>query len=154
MEKILKINCPKGKDVIYDEDTMSIRFIDIEPVQSESWDEFCKNHPNTKGEYVVHPGSIMKAETMDLRKSGWFSIFETKEDAEGIVAFMKLIRLHDEWVEGYSRKNAVVAIYYECDIDEICVASAWNTLWFPDFYSADKFIDCHRDLIMKAKRFI
>lgn len=154
MEKILKINCPKGKDVIYDEDTMSIRFVDIEPTRSESWEEFCKNHPNTKGEYVVHPGSIMQAESMDLRKGGWFSIFETKEDAEGIVAFMKLIRLHDEWVEGYGRNEAVASIYYEGNRDEIYISESWHTLWFPSFTLVDKFLDCHRDLIMKAKRFI
>lgn len=154
MKQTITINCPDGKKAVYNEKTHIVDFVDI-TTRSKSWEEFCKNHPDTKGEYAVLADSICNTGNSKLRgDSAWYTLFKTKEDAEGIVAFMKLVRLHDEWVEGIHRPQIVSAIYYDYIYDKFDVLNSSHILWFPNTKLALEFLDCHRDLIKKAKRFI
>ena len=102
MEQIIKIEVPEGKKAVYNESTKTIEFVDIEPIRSKSWEEFCKNHPNVSHEewcldnqrgYIAHYG-IKGCKRNNTHKT----LIATKEDAEGILALVQLTRLYDEWV--------------------------------------------------------
>lgn len=162
MEQKITIEVPEGKKAVYNEKTQVIEFVDIEPIRSRSWKEFCKNHPSTSNEfYIDNDGTILKFCGIIDRKN-CANHLSTKEDAEGILALIQLIRLHDEWVGDWKPAAArdykdYYAIKYDLLNANITVGEGWNTqhiLSFPVKEMAKEFLNCFRDLIEKAKRFI
>lgn len=156
MEQTIKINVPKSKKAVYNESTQIISFVDIEPIRSKSWEEFCKNNPNNADEYGVYADSIIKSVNPNLRTiHNFHNLFKTKEDAEGIVAFMKLVRLHDDWINDWKPINRWYSI---CVYNNEIVVKDWICLQyllsFPTENLAQDFLNCFKDLIEKAKKFI
>lgn len=156
----ITIEIPEGKvakQVTNPDGSITISYVDKEPIRSKSWEEFCKNHPKCGGEfYITSSSSILGM------NRGWNRHFEdasnclaTKEDAEGILALIKLTRLHDEWLpDEYDQKACIVI--YKCD-NEIGISTIFankKLLSFPTSEMAHEFIKCFKDLILKAKKFI
>ena len=167
MKQTIEIEVPEGKEVIYDKDTKSIKFIDKKPIRSKSWYEFCINHPNTSGEWYFDTDKTTFTDK-PLNLSRRFTPFtlKNKEDAEGIIAFIQLIRFRDEWVGDWNIADveredgewfAIKFIYKDChqgSIDVVIKYLECDILTFPTEELAQEFINCFKDLIEKAKRFI
>ena len=90
-------------------------------------------------------------------------LFETKEDAEGILALIQLTRLHDEWVGDWQpnldKSSQILAGYsvaYKGYMGFGIINNFYihSLLCFPTQEMAQEFLDCFKDLIEKAKRFI
>lgn len=158
MEQTIKINVPEGKKAVYNESTQTIEFVNIEPVKSKSWEEFCKNHDEVKKEYFVNGLSdIEKFNTTSRGNRLNANLLATKEDAEGILALIQLTRLHDEWVGNWKHKNGkpvytILRDMYNTLI--VVLAYKYQLLQFPTKEMAEEFFNCFGDLIEKAKKFV
>lgn len=164
MEQIIKINVPEGKVAVYDENAQTIKFVDKEPIRSKSWEEFCENHPDARGEYYITKFGDIDSPTChdeygEFRTGNAY--LAKKEDAEGIIALIQLIRLHDEWVGDWkpdyssSRFNAHSIHRYNGELNFCVLQENINSiLTFPTFEMALEFSCNFRDLLNKAKKFI
>lgn len=167
MKNQIVINIPEGKKAVQETDkdgNIIIKYVDVEPTRSKSWEEFCERHPYATGEFYFRVnGVISKVSSTDGvgKRSYWDICMASKEDAEGILALIKLTRLHDEWVgdwkPDYSEDKVIWQIYKRGNFGEINVLySDYNNklLSFPTHEMAQEFLDCFKDLIEKAKKFI
>lgn len=162
MEQKITIEIPEGKNyekTIDDNGNIVIKFVDKPKVKSKSWDEFCKNHTPGIEYYIGSNGVIIKTE---FTEKMYPNNFVTREDAEGNLALIQLTRLHDEWVDGWvpnwdwdSRTQTKYTVYYYCgNLTVDYTAFSKRLLVFPTEEMAIEFLDCFRDLIEKAKKFI
>lgn len=156
MIETIKINVPEGKKAVYDEATQTIKFVDIALIRSKSWAEFCKNHPNAASDRYIDPfGKIFQWDAYNRNSK---CLLKNREDAEGILALIQLIRLHDEWVGSwepdYKGKWFHSIYYYQNYIDVFDNRYNHNLLSFPTKEMAKEFLNCFKDLLEKAKRFI
>lgn len=163
MEQELVIKIPEGKKAIQQTDengNIVVSFVDVKPIRSKSWKEFCNNHPNYANEwYVTSYGNISFVSPDEYTATRTPAYLATKEDAEGILAFIQLIRLRDEWIgdwePDWAGKSSKFCIAYQSDMPAVI---EWTTfqhaLSFPKQDLAIEFLNCFRDLIRKAKRFI
>lgn len=156
MEQTIKINVPEGKKAVYNENTQTIEFVDLP--KSKSWKEFCINHPSTKGEYYITSNSTIHRVACGYRDQNNTSnnCLVSVEDAEAILALIQLTRLHDEWVEGsdYKKYDEKAYIYIENDTPHVCVGINHHFLDFPTSKMAREFLDCFKELIIKAKKYL
>lgn len=161
MEQIIKINVPDGKDVIYNEQTHTIEFVDKKPPRSKTWEEFVKNNPRILDteHYISSKGACETFCGGNDRTLDDKCYLNNKEDAEGIAALIQLTRLHDEWVGNwkpdYTDSTEKWNIYFLRDNLEISWSNSGKRfLTFPTRGVAKEFLDCFRDLIETAKKFI
>lgn len=145
MEKELNIIPPIGYEIDRQKSTFEkivFKKIDSFP---KTWKEYCslmkgKTVYYTDCNYVIISGF-----------SDSYNKFVTKKRAEQFIALGKLIQLRDYWVKNHKFKDAigiftwgdVVIVTNKCDINDFA-------LTFPTQEMADKFINCFRDLIIKA----
>ena len=152
----IDIDVRDGYELKYNPETRTIEEVKKESVRSRSWEEFCENHPYITKEYYINDNGLVYPITECNRTC--YNNLETKEDAEGILALIQLIRLHDEWVGGSKLVGNSYIIKYTLidDSYRIKLASAyWQTILnFPTKKMAEEFLKCFKDLIKKAKRFI
>lgn len=156
----ITIEVPEGKvakQVTNPDGSITISYVDKEPVRSKSWKEFCKNHRDSLKEesYIDTYGIIQSCKVRGRNFANWLA---TKEDAEGILALIQLTRLHDEWVEGsdYKKYQDKAHIYMSVNgtIPSIGVGVQYHLLDFPSTKMAYEFLECFNDLIEKAKKFL
>lgn len=115
------------------------------PESPKTWEEYC---------------SLMKGKTVCYTNCNTITVsgfsdahdkFATKKRAEQFIALGKLLQLRDYWVKNSKFKDAigiftwgdVLIVTNKCDINDFA-------LTFPTQEMADKFINCFRDLIIKA----
>lgn len=167
MEKIIKIDIPEGKvakQTINSDGSISISFVDKEPIRSKSWEEFCENHPIVLENeyYFCDDSSIRSTQSRKYDKTPRRFIdkifLSSKEDAEGVLALIQLTRLHDEWVGDWKPRfradpnAAIINTGNKLEVSVSCYCSA--LLLFPNKELAEEFLKCFKDLIEKAKKFI
>lgn len=165
MKQTITIEVPEGKTYKQTTDNdgnIIIQYIDKEPVRSKSWNEFCKNHPEVKNEYfITFDGRIASTSNYPRYPNNFANV----EDAEGIFALIQLTRLHDEWVGDWSicetgkANNYWYAVRTYIDDNKLSVIvmqyyKNYYLLSFPTYGMAKEFLECFKDLIEKAKRFI
>ena len=152
----IDIDVRDGYELKYNPETRTIEEVKKKPVRSKSWDEFCENHPYITKEYYINDNGLVYPITECNRTC--CNNLETKEDAEGILALIQLIRLHDEWVGGSKFVGDSYIIKYTLIDDSYrikLVSAYWQTILnFPTKEMAEEFLKCFKDLIKKAKRFI
>lgn len=155
----LNIEVPVGKDFFYNPETRTIVFVDKKSNRSRSWNEFCENHPNTRGEYLIDSDSnIIENLVNRNRVVGNENLLATKEDAEGVLALIQLKRLHKEWIGGWEpSERDYYGICYDIDkkgfLIKILIRDT-RVLMFPNREMGTEFLNCFRGLIEKAKNFI
>lgn len=81
-------------------------------------------------------------------------MLETREDAEGILALIQLTRLHDEWLPNDYEQNVCIIQRADNQIDISTHFYNKKLLTFPTKEMAAEFLECFRDLIEKARKFI
>lgn len=166
LENKITINVPSDKIAQQTTDengNIIIKFVDPEPIKSKSWREFCGNHPDISQEYQLDSnGGVALIGWSNHRR--WVEnrhLLQTEEDAEGILTLIQLTRLHDEWVGDWKREDSLklddcipYAIKGDGQSYDVIESSCHNILEFPSPEMADEFLECFRDLIEKAKKFI
>lgn len=159
----IDIDVRDGYELKYNPETRTIEEVKKEPVRSMSWEEFCKNHPIEKNtEWCIDANRIIPAYAEITSRAATFEqakgYLATKEDAEGILTLIQLTRLHDEWVgdwePDYKGKWFCSISYYQNYIDVLDNRYQHVLLSFPTKEMAKDFLECFKDLIEKAKRFI
>lgn len=164
----VNITIPKGKiakQMTDENGDIIIKFVDPEPIRSKSWEEFCKNHPDCEGEYFIdYNGDVSRIDwtTSERGANSRGNLLQTQEDANAILALIQLTRLHDEWVGDWKPKpiwDGHVEIKYEIiiqsnKINVVDFGALQSLLMFPTREMAEEFVNCFRDLIEKAKRYI
>ena len=145
MEKELKIEVPQGYEIDRQKSTFEKIIFKKIPENPKTWEEYC---------------TLMKGKTMYYTNCNTITVsgfsdahdkFVNKKRAEQFIALGKLLQLRDYWVKQSKFKDAIgiftfgdgVIVTQECDINDY-------TLTFPTQEMADKFINCFRDLIIKA----
>ena len=168
MKQTITIEVPEGKTYKQTTDkdgNIIIQYIDKEPVRSKSWEEFCKNHPFTNREYSINKAISLTSWNEGIRSIDEKGYLPTIEDAEGILALIQLTRLHDEWVGDWSiyeteKANSdwyAVRTYIDDNKLSVEVMQHYKNYYllsFPTYSMAKEFLECFKDLIEKAKRFI
>ena len=128
-----------------------------------SWEEFCEQNSEVDYEYYINSRSQIAFCKASFRDSeGDKNLLETQEDAEAILALIKLKRLRDAWWKtlnyqpnwnDYKEGKYCISIYN----DEIILETRSTTnvfLAFPTYESCIQFIDCFKHLILKANPFL
>lgn len=145
MEKELKIEVPQGYEIDRQKSTFEKIVFKKIPENPKTWEDYC---------------SLMKGKTVHYTNCNYITIsgfsdaynkFATKKRAEQFMALGKLLQLRDYWVKYHKFEDAigiftwddVVIVTNKCDINDFA-------LTFPTQEMADKFINCFRDLIIKA----
>lgn len=155
MENEVKIKVPDGKKAIQNVDSngnIVIKFEKVEPIRSKSWEEFCKNHSIVENEWFISSNGHILGPTSGPNNRDVVddsNFLETKEDAKGILALIKLTRLHDEWVGNWKPNWGdyyIHCIIIQCNsivIDRFRYEQ--HTLSFPSYEMAEEFLNCFRD---------
>ena len=146
MEKELKIEIPQGYEIDRQKSTFEKIIFKKITENPKTWEEYCKL---TKGSYSNY-ASTTNMVNKD-RYTGAYNEFTTKERAEKFITLGKLLQLRDYWVKRSKFKDAIciftlshrLIVTDNCDINDYA-------LTFPPKEMADKFINCFRDLIIKA----
>lgn len=151
------IDVRDGYELKYNPETRTIEEVKKEPIRSMSWKEFRKNHPYITKEYYINDAGLIF--TVEECNRICCNKLSTKEDAEGIRALIKLIRLHDEWVGDWkpTSEKTYYAISYNLEYEQFVIDAWWRlqqVLSFPTKQMTEEFLNCFKDLIEKAKRFI
>ena len=145
MEKELKIIPPIGYEIDKQKSTFEKIVFKKIPENPKTWEEYCSLMKG-KTVYYTNCNNITVSGFSDAHDK-----FVTKKRAEQFIALGKLLQLRDYWVKRSEFKDAIgvftlsggVIITNECDINDCA-------LTFPTQEMADKFINCFRDLILKA----
>ena len=123
----------------------------------KTWEDFCITHDIKMGEYFIgETGQIFNSNTgkriPDIKKT----LLPSKQVAEAHLALMQLHQLRDAWREGwlpdwkdeFTYKYVIVIAKDEYVVQRYTFTSCF--LSFQDEKRADEFLECFRDLIMKA----
>lgn len=145
MEKELKIEVPQGYEIDKQKSTFEKIIFKKIPDNPKTWDDYCSLMKG-KTVYYTNCNTITVSGFSDAHDK-----FVTKKRAEQFIALGKLLQLRDYWVKNSKFKDAigiftwgdVVIVTNKCDINDFA-------LTFPTQEMADKFINCFRDLIIKA----
>ncbi len=127
-----------------------------------SWEEFCENNPfyNKPSEYFINTSSVIneRNKVCNYRsKECDKNIHATREDAEAFLALIQLRRLWHEWVRILGKPSLGQINYYityneatnEIDIENCLEIN--GLLVFDEQFHAEKFIECFKELLDKAK---
>ena len=145
MEKELKIIPPIGYEIDRQKSTFEKIVFKKIPENPKTWEEYCSLMKG-KTVYYTNCNTITVSGFSDAHDK-----FVNKKRAEQFIALGKLLQLRDYWTKRSEFKDAIgvftlsdgVIAADNCDINEYA-------LTFPTQEMADKFINCFRDLIIKA----
>lgn len=133
----------------------------LSPIKPKTWEEFCKSLP-AFGEFFISSNSeIDIAYKSNRRINEDRNLLESEEEAEAILALIQLIRLRKAWVGEWDPERTGTSIHYiQSTVDgrlTISFVSRYmyrHTLTFPSESIAKQFMECFRDLLNKAERFL
>jgi hypothetical protein len=145
MEKELNIIPPIGYEIDRQKSTFEKIIFKKIPDNPKTWEDYCSLMKG-KTVYYTNCNHIIVSGFSDAHDK-----FVTKKRAEQFIALGKLLQLRDYWVKNSKFKDAIVIFTWgdvvittnKCDINDFA-------LTFPTQEMADKFINCFRDLIIKA----
>ena len=143
--KELKIEVPQGYEIDKQKSTFEKIIFKKIAENPKTWEEYCSLMKG-KTMYYTNCNNIIVSGFSDAHDK-----FVNKKRAEQFIALGKLLQLRDYWVKRSEFKDAIgvftlsdgVIATHEFDIDDYA-------LTFPTQEMADKFINCFRDLIIKA----
>ena len=149
-EKKLKINIPEGYEI--DKEKSTFEEIVLKKVEDpldklpKTWEEYCKQTEGYVSYFFSSPKSIIKSWF-----EGSYNEFITEERVKQYVALGRLLQLRDYWVKGYSELRYAV---YGDRLDGTAICD-WrdninHPLTFPNRETAQKFVECFKDLMKKA----
>lgn len=154
--KTVTIEIPDNMELIQDRGIYK-----LSQIKPKTWEEFCKSLP-VFGEFFIRSNSeIGIAYTSNRRVNEDRNLLQSKEEAEAILALIQLIRLRKAWVGEWDPERTDTCIYYiqstvdgRLTISFITRYMYRHTLTFPSESIAKQFMECFRDLLNKAERFL
>lgn len=158
----IEIDVPDGYKAVYNEDTQRVIIIKIEKPNVElpkSWDEFCKNNPVKKNEYLIDRNGEIICATKKHRNTNLKNILPNKETAEAFLALMQLVQLRDCYRQGWKPDsimggyNAVIT-HGKYNLTSDYYYWGNRILSFQTENISEDFLANFRDLIYKAKELI
>lgn len=127
----------------------------------KTWEEWVKLNSTVKNEFYINTLSMVEVQNNSGDRSKYnYNNLSSKEDAEGLLALIKLKRLRDcyndgwvpRWEDGNEPKFCI-----EFKENKIINSSCYNCnnfLAFRTKWLRDKFLNNFRDLIEKAKMWL
>ena len=162
MEKQITIEIPEGySDVIFNKDKNKLEFIKSID-KPKNWEEYCKNYPHTGNEYYFNIYYVQKSlcKKGEPRKLSDIAYSESKEELDAFVALMKLMQLRKAWVGDWklpTEKDSTFWSICNCT-DRGLVVRKWyyshTSMVFSTYELGKEFLDCHKELLKKAKIFL
>lgn len=127
----------------------------------KTWEEWIKTNPYIKEEFYISTLSTVDVQNNYRKRSKYcYNNLSSKEDAEGLLALIKLKRLRDcyndgwkpDWEDDMQPKFCIELVFNKTN----CV-TCWNTHAFLSFKNAElrnEFLNNFRELIEKAKMWL
>lgn len=157
-----EIEIPEGKILVkVDEETYKV--IDENRVLPKTWEEYCEKHPIQLGEAYISDGEAKVVESKDsegVRRDSEFEsdLLASKEQAESVLAFIKLLRdCYNEAIEHQWCGEAVYIVWNKvthCVEISKATSTYHRVMAFKTKDLAQKFLDNFRDLLELAKELI
>lgn len=124
----------------------------------KTWQEFCYSNDRKPNEAFISNGSEINC-VIEQHERKFYqdrNLLPSKQAAEAHLALMQLHQLRDAWREGWlpdwnddkQEKYVIESSEGKCYVDKYKHISSF--LAFQDEKRADEFLECFRDLIMKA----
>ena len=158
MKQTIEIEVPDGKKAVWKDGKLV--FEDIKPQLPRTWEEFCKQSPVRETEYFLNnccylitateKGGRIRSEETDK------NLLPSKQAAEAHLAYMQLHQLRDAWREGWvpdwknDYQDKYVIINMSGNHTVVTYQYIVRFLAFQDDRRAKEFLECFRDLIIKA----
>lgn len=130
-----------------------------------TWEEFCEMYGSVENEfYLCTDGEVQMCKKKP--RGSWnvdANFLKTREDVEGLLALIKLKRLHDAWCGDWkpdfddfmTEKSFICKEYYSNDAFDFGVWSGKirtnHLLIFKTKEIAEDFLTCFKDLIKQAE---
>lgn len=132
----------------------------------KSWNEFCKKNDSVVDEYYITSGSLVRKKASQIYRCPYAdsALLKTAEDAEGLLALIKLKRLRDAWWGNWrpdyksdTNKYYICKEHLSCPDGTLKVCTSIRHeafLIFPEEEMAQDFIECFKDLIKQAEMWL
>lgn len=154
--KTVTIEIPDDSELIKEENTYKIC-----RVIPKTWEEFCNRTPIRQEYFIGYDSKINLRENKGRTPYGDRNLHASEVEAEATLALIQLIRLRKAWIGEWDPEKTCAYIYYiQSTIDgELTVSFIpryvyCHTLTFPSKSMATQFMECFRDLLNIANRFL
>ena len=158
------INIPEGYEI--DREKSTERQIVLKKIKSKkivlkkierprTWEEYCKKMRGKDSyfydDFIIRPETFGSAPIL--------SEFADKEDLEAFIAYSNLLKLRKDWIGDWKPDWTKTKYKFSIITKSNNVCQGINTtlsrsMSFPTAEMRDDFLDCFKDLIEQAKRFI
>ena len=152
----VKIQIPDNCELIKDGDTYIVK--EKKNDKPRTWEEFCKNHPNTSKEYFIDEDSLIyQCNSCPRNAEEDRNCCTSEKEAEAFLALMQLRQLRKAWIGDWEQPVAIPigVIHYwlpedkvQCSLGSYCIN---RHLSFPTLEMAKEFFNCFKDLCETAK---
>lgn len=154
--KVVTIEIPDDSELIKEGNIYKIC-----RVIPKTWEEFCNRTPIRQEYFIGYDSKINLRENKGRTSCGDRNLHASEVEAEATLALIQLIRLRKAWVGEWDPERTGTSIYYiQSTVDgrlTISFVSRYmyrHTLTFPSESIAKQFMECFRDLLNKAERFL
>lgn len=127
----------------------------------KTWEEFCNRTPIRQEYFIGYDSKINLRENKGRTPYGDRNLHASEVEAEATSALIQLIRLRKAWIGEWDPEKTCANIYYiQSTIDRELTVSFisryvyCHTLTFPSKSMATQFMECFRDLLNIANRFL
>lgn len=157
MKKVIEIQIPEGyDDAVFDQKTNEIKFVknDTKP---RSWEEYREQVYNTKSFVAIIESCDGCFINRNRGEIPLISEFNTKEEAQAVIAFCKLIQLRDAWLGNWKpdwndNTTRKFTIFCKRGVPTKDYSYTFqHILAFPTQKMCDEFLETFRGLIEEAK---
>lgn len=131
-----------------------------------SWVEFCKKNDTVVAEFYFGSDSVVRKIDKQIYRRPYAdsTLLETSEDAEGLLALIKLKRLRDSWwgdwqpdYKSDANKYYICKEHLSCPDGtlKVCTSIRYEAfLIFPEEEMAKDFLSCFEGLIKQAEMWL
>lgn len=152
-KQMIEIEVPDGKQAVWKDG--KVVFEDIEPQLPNTWEEFCKNYPTKKGDFLIDNLNQLIAPGGRVREIyGGQNIPPRYKAADAHLAHMQLHQLRNCYRQGWEPTVDKVSFAIirsvdgRLDVDRYMYSSRF--LSFQSKEIAEKFLHNFRDYIQRA----
>lgn len=144
----------QGRDVWRKRNSEFMQWYDSEN-RPLSWEEYCEQHPITKGDCCIEDGEVCEMWnpllTPQERDPKTCVDVMSEKLCDAFIAYMKLIQLRNAWVNSnFDPLCHKIVVIEDTIVFELCYANT-NGLSFPTNKMAKEFAETFKDLLETAK---
>lgn len=154
--KTVTIEIPDDLELIKEENIYKIC-----RVIPKTWEEFCNRTPIRQEYFIGYDSKINLRENKGRTPYGDRNLHASEVEVEATLALIQLIRLRKAWIGEWDPEKTCANIYYiqstidgELTVSFISRYVYCHTLTFPSKSMATQFMECFRDLLNIANRFL